>query len=249
MSSLSKLAPAALVETFRLPAVIGQELARTLSERIIYLDLQPGARLAEDEICTEYQVSRSPVREAFRALEADGLVVRAVRRGVRVAPMGRRDLREVYACRVVLEGLAAREAAQNATPAQLARMQSLLDAMGTALRRRQTRPFFDSNVAFTRTIHEASANATLLRIAAGIEKQALRYRYLAHAHTPDMRETAYVGHTKVFAAIRRGDGDSAEREGQSSIRRAHAVIQRVVAARWPADADPAEAKARWDMSI
>jgi DNA-binding GntR family transcriptional regulator len=247
VSSLSKLAPAGLVDAFRLPAVIGQELARTLSERIIYLDLQPGARLAEDEICSEYRVSRSPVREAFRALEADGLVVRAVRRGVRVAPMGRRDLREVYACRVVLEGLAAREAAQNVTPAQLMRMQSLIDAM--ALRRRQTRPFFDSNVAFTRAIHEASANATVLRIAAGIEKQALRYRYLAHAHTPEMRETAYQGHTKVFAAISRGDGDLAEREGQSSIRRAHAVIQRVVAARWPADADPAEAEARWDTPI
>jgi DNA-binding GntR family transcriptional regulator len=249
MTSLSKLTPATLVETFRLPAVIGQELARTLSERIIYLDLQPGVRLAEDEICTEYQVSRSPVREAFRALEADGLVVRTVRRGVRVAPMGRRDLREVYACRVVMEGLAAREAAQNATPAQLAGMQTLMDAMGTALRRRQTRPFFDSNVAFTKAIHDASANATLLRIAAGIEKQALRYRYLAHAHTPEMRETTYLGHTKVFGAIVRGDGDLAEREGQNSIRRAHAVIERVVEARWPADADTAEADARWNTPI
>ena len=247
MSSLSKIAPAASAGTFQLPGVIGQELARTLSERIIYLDLQPGARLAEDEICSGYQVSRSPVREAFRALEADGLVVRTVRRGVRVAPMGRRDLREVYACRVVLEGLAAREAAQNVTPEQLARMQTLIDAMGTALRRRQTRPFFDSNVAFTRAIHEASANATLLRIAAGIEKQALRYRYLAHAHTAEMRETAYRGHSKVFGAITRGDAALAEKEGAASIRRAHAVIQRVVETHWPAGADPAEA--RWNTPI
>jgi GntR family transcriptional regulator, rspAB operon transcriptional repressor len=249
MAAMSKIAPAGLVETFRLPAVIGHELARTLSERIIFLDLQPGARLAEDEICTEYQVSRSPVREAFRALEADGLVVRSVRRGVRVAPMGRRDLREVYACRVVLEGLAAREAAQNATPDHLARMQTLLDSMGTALRRRQTRPFFDSNVAFTNAIHEASTNATLLRIAAGIEKQALRYRYLAHDHTAEMRETAFEGHSRVFRAIVQGDAALAEKEGQASIRRAHAVIQRVVEARWPADADPAEDSARWNTPI
>jgi DNA-binding GntR family transcriptional regulator len=249
MTTLSKIAPAALVESFRLPAVIGQELARTLSERIIYLDLQPGVRLAEDEICAEYQVSRSPLREAFRALEADGLVVRTVRRGVRVAPMGRRDLREVYACRVVLEGLAAREAAQNVTQDQLARMQVLMDSMATALRRRQTRPFFDSNVAFTKAIHEASANATLLRIAAGIEKQALRYRYLAHDHTPEMRETAYQGHTQVFAAILRGDGEAAEREGQNSIRRAHAVIQRVVEARWPADGDQVPMDEGWNTPI
>ena len=211
------------------------------------MDLQPGARLAEDDICTEYQVSRSPVREAFRALEADGLAVRAVRRGVRVAPMGRRDLREVYACRVVLEGLAAREATQNATPEKLAEMQGLLDTMATALRRRQTRPFFDANVAFTRVIHDASANVTLLRIAAGIEKQALRYRYLAHAHTPEMRETTYHGHTRVFAAISRGDAVSAEQEGQASIRRAHAVIARVVESRWPEEAGLDDA--RWNVPI
>ena len=227
--------------------MIGQELARTLADRIIYLDLEPGVRLAEDDICTEYQVSRSPVREAFRALEADGLVVRAVRRGVRVAPMGRRDLREVYACRVVLEGLAAREATQNVTPAQLAEMQNLLDTMATALRRRQIRPFFDANVAFTRLIHDASANATLLRIAAGIEKQALRYRYLAHAQTQEMRETTYQGHSRVFAAISAGDAALAEQEGQGSIRRAHAVIARVVESRWPEEAGADEA--RWNVPI
>jgi DNA-binding GntR family transcriptional regulator len=243
---MSKITPLAAADTFRLPAVIGQEVARTLSDRIIYLDLQPGARLAEDEICAEYQVSRSPVREAFRALEADGLAVRTVRRGVHVTPMGRRDLREVYACRVALEGLAAREATQNITPDRLAQMRTLLDAMSAALRRRQIRPFFDANVAFTRAIHTASANATLLRITAGIEKQALRYRYLAHAETVEMRETTFEGHGKVFAAITRGDAAVAEREGQASIRRAYAVIDRVVQARWP---DAPDDPARWNTPL
>ncbi len=224
------------LQAFRIPAVIGQELARTLADRIIHLELQPGARLAEDEICTEYHVSRSPVREAFRALESDGLVVRTARRGVRVTPMDQRDLREVYNCRVVLEGLAAREAAENATEADLAAMRTLLDAMTQALKRRQTRVFFDCNVAFTNAIHAASANATLIRIAAGIEKQALRYRYLAHAKTRDMLVVSHTGHSKVFDALVRRDPDAAEREGQASIRRAHAVILSVVEAEWPGGA-------------
>ncbi len=244
----TSLAPP-VTAAFRIPAVIGQELARTLSDRIIYLDLQPGARLAEDDVCSEYQVSRSPVREAFRALEADGLVVRSVRRGVRVAPMGRRDLREVYACRVMLEGLAAREAATNATTDDLTRMRVLMDSMTQALKRRQSRIFFDSNVAFTNAIHQASANATLIRIAAGIEKQALRYRYLAHSHTPEMRETAFEGHSKVFEAINRRDATLAEKAGQASIRRAHAVILKVVEAQWPADANLAGEPACWNAAI
>jgi GntR family transcriptional regulator, rspAB operon transcriptional repressor len=223
-------------EAFSLPAAIGQELARSLADRIIFLDLPPGTRLGEDDLCGEYGVSRSPVREAFRALEADGLVVRSVRRGVRVAPMGPRDLREVYACRVVLEGLAAREAATNATPRQLARMRGLLVSMAQTMKRRQTRSFFHSNVTLTNAIHEASGNATLIRIAAGIEKQALRYRYLAHAHTAEMLEVAYQGHKRVFDALERRDAEAAERAGQASIRRAHAVILRAVEAQWPGDA-------------
>ncbi len=238
-----------LTEVFQIPTVIGHSLARTLADRIIYLDLQPGARLGEDEICQEYHVSRSPVREAFRALEADGLIVRSVRRGVRVTPMGRRDLREVYTCRVMLEGLAAREAATNATAEDLARLRSLIDAMMQALKRRQSRPFFDSNVAFTRAIHESSANATLIRIVAGIEKQALRYRYLAHSQTPEMREISFEGHKSVFEAVVRGDAAAAEKAGQASMRNAHAVILKVVEAQWPAAEEVEGGATRWNAPI
>jgi DNA-binding GntR family transcriptional regulator len=249
-ASVPKTNPAPpLTEVFQVPAVIGHSLARTLADRIIYLDLQPGTRLGEDEICQEYHVSRSPVREAFRALEADGLVVRSARRGVRVTPMGRRDLREVYACRVMLEGLAARDAAINATADDLARLRSLVELMTQALTRRQSRPFFDSNVAFTNAIHAASANVTLIRIAAGIEKQALRYRYLAHSQTPEMRETAFDGHKKVFEAVIRGDAAAAEKAGQASMRRAHAVILKVVEAQWPADGEVVGSLTRWDVPI
>ncbi|MDR3535155.1 MAG: GntR family transcriptional regulator [Acetobacteraceae bacterium] len=219
--------------SFRLPAVIGQELARTLSDRIIFLELQPGTHLMEDVLCAEYNVSRSPVREAFRALESDGLVMRLARRGVRVTPMGRRDLQEVYACRVVLEGLAAREAAQHATESDLAGMRTLLASMAQALEGEHVRAFFDSNVAFTSAIHAASSNRTLMRIAAGIEKQALRYRYVAHSHTRKMLEASYQGHSEVFEAIAQRKPDIAERCGQASIQRAEAVILQVIDTLWP----------------
>ncbi len=218
---------------FRLPAVIGQELARTLADRIIFLELQPGAHLMEDVLCAEYNVSRSPVREAFRALESDGLVLRLARRGVRVTPMGRHDLQEVYACRVVLEGLAAREAAEHATESDLGGMRTLLALMAEALEGGHIRAFFDSNVAFTSAIHAASANRTLMRIAAGIEKQALRYRYVAHSQTRDMLEASYQGHSEVFEAIAQRRPDFAERCGQTSIRRAEAVILQVIDTLWP----------------
>ncbi len=220
---------------FRLPAVIGQELARTLSDRIVFLELQPGAHLMEDVFCAEYNISRSPVREAFRALESDGLVKRVARRGVRVSPMGRRDLQAVYSCRVMLEGLAAREAARNATDADLATMRNLLAAMARTLTCAQARPFFDSNVALTSAVHAASANGTLMRIATGIEKQALRYRYVAHAHTGETLAASYQEHREVFEAIERRKPDLAERLGRDSVRRSEAVILRVIDTLWPED--------------
>ncbi len=91
------------------------EIARILSDRIVFLATGAGLRIHEEEVGAAFGVSRSPVREVFRMLEADGLVVRAARKGVSVAPMSRRDLDEVYACRVGLEGVAAAEAAAIST--------------------------------------------------------------------------------------------------------------------------------------
>lgn len=221
---------------FRVPGVIGDALAQKLAEQIIFLNLPPGTHITEDDLCNEYVVSRSPVREAFRALEADGLVLRLARRGVRVAPISRKDLDEVYACRIVLEGLAAREAAEHATDEDLATMRKLLDAMAKALKRGQVRAFFDANVAFTGAVHLASANRTLIRIADGIEKQALRYRYLAHSRTRKMLEVSLDGQGRVFDMIAKHKPGLAEQQGKATIRHAQAVIQEVIDALSPEEA-------------
>lgn len=213
---------------FQVPEVIAGALARKLADQIIYLHLRPGTHLTEDDICREYAVSRSPVREAFRTLEADGLVVRLARRGIRVRPIGRRDLDDVYACRIVLEGLAAREAAKHADDAILERMRMLLQQMRKSLRAGQIKPFFESNVAFTNAIHEASANQALIGIVGGIEKQALRYRYLAHSRTRAMLKASLEGHSHVFEMIASHKPARAEQVGKASIRQALLVIRDVV---------------------
>lgn len=219
--------------TFAIPSVIGTEIARVLSESIIFLEIEPGARMIEEELCTRFGVSRSPIREAFRMLESDGLIVRTARRGVRVTPMSRTDLDEVYACRVALEGLAAAEAARRADDASVAHLRSLLAEMQVALDARDVSTFFHRNVAFTRAVHAASGNSTLMRIVAGIEKQALRYRYLAHLRTFEMLELSFEGHSDVCAAIIARKPLLARRRGERLMRRAHGVIARALAEAYP----------------
>ncbi len=214
---------------FALPSVIATEIARVLSERIVFLELAPGTRILEEEVSAGFGVSRSPIREAFRMLEADGLVVRAARRGVSVTPMNKRDLNEVYACRVGLEGLAAAEAARNIDAAGVAQVEACLAGMRAAYEAQDVSVFFEHNVAFTRTIHAASKNQTLIRIVSGIERQALRYRYLAHLQSREMLGMTLEGHSGVGEAVLARKPALARRLAEQLMRRAHGVIARALA--------------------
>lgn len=214
---------------FVVPKMIGAEVARAFAEHIVYLRWPPGMRLIEEDLCAHFNVSRSPVRDAFQILDGEGLITRAAWRGVRVAPMSVADLDEIYKCRVALEGLVAAEAARNAGEADLALLSTLLTEMDAARADQDVEVFFDRNVAFTRTLHKASGNGTLSRVVSGIEKQALRYRYLAHQNTYEIMDVVCAGDRKVFEAIAARKPELSRRAAVKLIRHAHQVIARVVA--------------------
>ena len=94
---------------------LASRISRALAERIIHGELIPGSRLGQDHIAEEFGASHVPVREAFRRLEAQGLVVSIPRRGVRVASFDLKQVREVAEMRAALEVLALRHAAPNLT--------------------------------------------------------------------------------------------------------------------------------------
>ena len=160
--------------------VMPQVLAEALESAIVFGELAPGGRIIEEEIAARYDVSRSPVRDALRRLEADGLVVRADHRGARVTPISRSDLDEVYLCRIELEGLAAQQAAKRWQPPIDASFLEKLGEMRAAFKASDIKRYFLANVGFTDAVHRASGNATLQRLLKSIGKQALRYRYLAY---------------------------------------------------------------------
>ena len=118
--------------SFAVPDVIAKELTRFLEDQIIFGNLLPGVRLVEEDIVRRHDVSRSPVRESFRMLEQDGLVVRESRKGVWVSPIDLRDLDEVYICRLTLESLAAEVAATSRTNEQIERMRAIIENLRVA---------------------------------------------------------------------------------------------------------------------
>ena len=88
---------------------------KTLREAIITGELKSGERLMEIKLANEMGVSRTPVREAIRKLEQEGLVILTARKGAEVAPINATDLKEVLEIRKTLEGLACQKACMNAT--------------------------------------------------------------------------------------------------------------------------------------
>ena len=211
-----------------LPEGLPQELARVLEDAIVFRDLTPGARLVEEEIATRFAVSRSPVREAVRILEARGLVRREARRGSRVTELSRHDLDEVYACRVELEGLAAAGAAGGCSPADLDLLDTRLDWLAVTRERGGARGFLRASMAMSRAIHDASHNRTLIRLLSTLEPQAMRYRFLAYARTEALMDASIEGNRAVVAAIHSGDRNAASAATKRMIRHSWTIIGCVV---------------------
>jgi DNA-binding GntR family transcriptional regulator len=111
---------------------VAEQIASTLAERIISGRIAPGERLLQDHLATEFRASHVPVREAFRRLEAQGLVIVEPRRGVRAAPLDPLAVVEVAKMRAALESLALREGAASLTDADLDRLDALIDAESSA---------------------------------------------------------------------------------------------------------------------
>ncbi len=193
----------------QIPEIIAAQLARHLEEQIVFGELPPNTRLVEEEIVRRYGVSRSPVREALRVLEQDGLAVRETRKGAWVSPIGLKDLDEIYACRLGLEGLAAEEAAKNGAEAGLAMLRGELDALVAASEADDVRLYFQRNVAVTDRIHLLSGNATLRRLLGAIAKPAARYRYLVYQRSPQMIGISVEGNRAIVEAITRHNARSA----------------------------------------
>lgn len=179
-------------------------ISRTLAERIIAGEIEPGSRLRQDHVAEEFGASHVPVREAFRRLEAQGLAVSEPRKGVRVASFALAEVREVAEMRAALEVLALRHAAPNLTAA-------ILDAAEEATRAadasHDVRAWEAANRRFHRLIVEPCRMPRLL--AAIDDLHAASARFLFAAWRSDWETRTDHDHRAILAALRKGDVDGA----------------------------------------
>ncbi|QPM88980.1 GntR family transcriptional regulator [Pseudooceanicola algae] len=200
---------------------IGLEVADRLEAAIVRETFAPGEKLREAEICAQLGVSRSPLREAFQILENRGLVERRPRIGTRVTEMTVQTLDEITQCRAPLEAACAGLLAELADHTAVAdALQVELSAMQRAHDSGDSLAGFEANVRMTMLSHDRCGNSVLVRLLRQLDVSALRYRYRAYRHAPEMLVSMIEGNTRMIAEIRAGRGAGARDVTEQLIWRA-----------------------------
>jgi len=195
------------------------KVTQILREAILDGVLAPSTWLRETELAKEMSVSRTPVREALRRLSVEGLVNIRAHQGAMVARMTMEDVLKVYVVRESLEGLAARLAAKHRSQRHLDNLGGLLARMRRAAEEQEYPELAQLNLAFHRTIREASANEYVDRFLTQVEYAVRRFGRTTF-EVPGRAQEAVEEHARILECIAARDAEIAERLAREHMRRA-----------------------------
>ncbi len=195
---------------------VNEAITRVLREAILQGKLRPGQRLLQDDLASELNVSRQPVREALLRLESEGLVLRSLQRGYVVRAYAEEETRENYRLRELLESEAARMAAERIRPDELTELESLNNAMAREATGDLSR-LITLNGRFHHLIHEASRMPTMVRFLnqLWIGRTIFTPLYLA-----GRAERSVGEHAEIILALAERDPEKAASSMREHIRRA-----------------------------
>ena len=176
----------------------------TLRQAIIKGDLKPGERLLEIQLADKLGVSRTPVREAIRKLELEGLVTMVPRRGTTVLGITKKHLKDVLEIRSALEELALELACRRITPEQyeeLVRLETLLEEKQDS---DNAFELSDIDEKFHEQIYQATNNPRLVQLLANLREQMYRFR-LEYMKAKDKRPRLIQEHQQIIKALKNKD--------------------------------------------
>ena len=154
---------------------LSHSLFNQLRADILQGKLKPGEKLTEQRVCSEYVVSRTPVREAFQKLENDGLIETIPNRGAFVVGVTDRDIQDMYELRKAYEAIAVRWAIQRITDEEFQALQEAYEFMEFYTMRNDIEKMLVINTGFHQIIYEASHNRMLQKQLASYQN-FLKYK-------------------------------------------------------------------------
>lgn len=207
---------------------LGQQIAKRLIDEIIRGELKPGERLDEQTLADRFDVSRSPIRDALRELLATRLVEQMPRRGVSVAKVDIKELRNLFEASSELEALCARYCALRADSVESARIQDLCDLGAEAAKGLDTEVYSEINRQLHMAIYDACHNTTLREITLDLRNRlsGFRARFL---FTPERIVVSQQEHEAIVSAIIDHDAQGAAHAMKHHISKTALSVVRQVA--------------------
>lgn len=181
---------------------------KTLRQAILRGELKPGERLMEIKLANKLGVSRTPIREAIRKLELEGLVLMIPRRGAEVAEITEKSLNDVLEVRKALEELSVQLACERITPEQVEEMKMAAEDFRKVLKSGDVTKIAEADVKFHDIIFAATNNQRLITLLNNLREQMYRFRveYLKQKECyPQLLEE----HDKLIALISGGEVEEA----------------------------------------
>ena len=197
---------------------------QTLKARILNGESKPGERLKERDLVAELGASRTPIREALRQLSSEGLVVTRPRRGMIVADLEPREVKEIFDLGVILESFAAKLAALSATDEDIDRLKSLIDTMDQTLSH-ASEDAFKRYIQLDRDFHDAISSAARNGRLQAILQQTINLRVLSQAfgqYSAEDYQQSLSQHRNIAVAIEARNPEWAE-----SAMRTHTLTGRI----------------------
>lgn len=183
---------------------------RTLRNAIIQGEFQPGERLMEVTLANKLGVSRTPVREAIRMLELEGLVVMIPRKGAEVANITVKDLKDALEVRMAIEALSVRLTCERIDEAGKEEIKQVCIAFREAINSKLVPAIVEADEAFHNTIYKLSKNPRLISIAQNLREQVYRYR-VEYVKDFSYHDNLVTEHDQITNAILLGDSETAQR--------------------------------------
>ena len=189
-----------------------------LKRQILVGEIAPGTRMMEVELAEDMGVSRTPVREAIRKLEKEGLVTIEPRRGAYASDISIKDMVDVLEVRQMLEGMAASMAAQKVTEEEKLDFVEANSAYKTAVKKGNIEEIIRYDELFHQLIVSYSGNKTLNQLLSQVQELALRFRYIYYDDF-SRYENMPVEHEEIEEAIISGDTQKAKVVAEEHVER------------------------------
>lgn len=192
---------------------LSSQVYETLKESIVKGDIKPGTRLTEKILVEQLGVSSTPVREAFRKLNSDGLIEMIPYKGVKVKSIDVADLVEVYSCRAMFEKHSIKLAIENFTPEFIEELRDIIEHSKTAATQTE---YVDYNTQFHNRILKQANNSRLEKFFRQLEDVILHNR-LHSSYSEERKKEINKEHEEIINAIAHLDIESAESQMEKHI--------------------------------